>query len=135
MGSTERTRSSSAPTWVGDSFGACPEPLDAAILFAPAGELVAPALAALDRGGVLAIAGIHVSPLPALDYARHLFQEKALCSVTANTRADGRELLRLAAAIPLRASFVPYSFADANRALADLKADRIRGAAVLRAGQ
>jgi propanol-preferring alcohol dehydrogenase len=120
-------------TWAGDSLDAAPLPLDAAILFAPAGELVAPALAALDRGGTLAIAGIHVSALPPLDYARHLFQERALCSVTANTRADGRELLRLAAAIPLRAHAVPYALSDANRALADLKADRIRGAAVLRA--
>jgi propanol-preferring alcohol dehydrogenase len=122
-------------TWVGDSFDRSPEPLDAAILFAPAGELVAPALEALDRGGTLAIAGIHLSPVPALDYARHLFEERVLCSVTANTRADGRELLRLAEAIPLRASVVAYPMSAANRALADLKSDRIRGAAVLRAGQ
>jgi propanol-preferring alcohol dehydrogenase len=118
--------------WVGGSFDPAPEPLDAAILFAPAGELVAPALAALDRGGRLAIAGIHLSPIPSLDYAQHLFQERGLCSVTANTRADGRELLRLAAAIPLRTHTVPYALADANRALVDLKSDRIRGAAVLR---
>jgi propanol-preferring alcohol dehydrogenase len=118
--------------WVGGSFDPAPEPLDAAILFAPAGELVAPALAALDRGGRLAIAGIHLSPIPSLDYAQHLFQERELCSVTANTRADGRELLRLAAAIPLRTHTVPYALADANRALVDLKSDRIRGAAVLR---
>jgi len=121
-------------TWVGGSFDACPEPLDAAILFAPAGELVAPALAALDRGGRLAIAGIHLSTLPALDYTLHLFQERSVGSVTANTRADGRELLRLAAAIPLRTHTVPYALADVNRALVDLKQDRIRGAAVLRVG-
>jgi propanol-preferring alcohol dehydrogenase len=122
-------------TWVGGSFDPSPEPLDAAILFAPAGELVAPALAALDRGGRLAIAGIHLSPLPALDYARHLFFERELCSVSANTREDGRELLRLAAAIPLRTHTVAYPLDDANRALLDLKLDRIRGAAVLHAGQ
>jgi propanol-preferring alcohol dehydrogenase len=119
--------------WVGSSLEPSPEPLDAAILFAPAGELVAPALAALDRGGTLAIAGIHLSALSGLDYARHLFQERSLCSVSANTRADGRELLRLAAAIPLRSRTVPYALGDANRALVDLKQDRIRGAAVLHA--
>jgi propanol-preferring alcohol dehydrogenase len=121
--------------WVGNSHDVPPEPLDAAILFAPAGELVPAALAALDRGATLAIAGIWLSPVPGLDYARHLFQERALCSVTANTRADGRELLRLAAAIPLRTHTVPYRLEDAGRALADLKRDRIRGAAVLRVSQ
>jgi propanol-preferring alcohol dehydrogenase len=117
--------------WVGGSTDAPPEKLDAAILFAPAGELVPPALEALDRGGVLAVAGIHLSAIPGLDYARHLFQERELRSVTANTRADGRELLRLAREIPLRAHTVPYALASANEALADLKHDRIRGAAVL----
>src|SRR5262249_50881758 len=72
-----------------------------AILFAPAGEIVPAALAALDRGGVLAVAGIHLSALPPLDYAAHLFQERELRSVTANTRADGRRLLELAREIPL----------------------------------
>jgi propanol-preferring alcohol dehydrogenase len=117
--------------WVGGSGDAPPAKLDAAILFAPAGELVPPALEALDRGGVLALAGIHLSPIPALDYARHLFQERELRSVTANTREDGRELLRLASEIPLRTHTVPYPLARANEALADLKHDRIRGAAVL----
>ena len=74
-----------------------PEPLDAAILFAPAGDLVPPALAALDRGGTLAVAGIHLSDVPPLDYQRHLFQERQIRSVTANTRADGEEFLALAA--------------------------------------
>jgi propanol-preferring alcohol dehydrogenase len=118
-------------TWVGGSADAPPERLDAAILFAPAGELVPPALEALDRGGVLAVAGIHLSAIPGLDYARHLFQERELRSVTANTRADGRELLRLAREIPLRTHTVAYALGDANEALADLKHDRIRGAAVL----
>ena len=76
--------------WVGDTFDAPPEPLDAAITFAPAGEIVPAALAALDRGGTLAIAGIHLTRHPALDYATHLFQERQVRSVTANTRARRR---------------------------------------------
>ena len=108
-----------------------PESLDAAILFAPAGELVLPALAALDRGGTLAVAGIHLSEIPALDYERHLFQERRLRSVTANTRADGEEFLALAARLDLRVATTPYPLEAADRALADLAADRIVGAAVL----
>jgi propanol-preferring alcohol dehydrogenase len=117
--------------WVGGSFDAPPVALDAAILFAPAGELVPAALERLDRGGTLAVAGIHLSEIPPLDYQRHLFQERTLTSVTANTRADGRELLRLAAEIPIRAHVRRYPLAAANEALADLKHDRVRGAAVL----
>jgi alcohol dehydrogenase, propanol-preferring len=108
-----------------------PEPLDAAILFAPVGELVLPALEALDRGGVLAIAGIHLSDIPALNYQRHLFEERSVCSVTANTRADGEAFLRAAAEIPLRVAAVPYDLEDADLALSDLAADRVNGAAVL----
>src|SRR5439155_15180105 len=78
-----------------------PEPLDAAILFAPIGDLVPVALRALDRGGTLAVAGIHVSEIPPLDYHRHLFQERRLRSVTANTRRDGEDFLSIAAAIPI----------------------------------
>lgn len=118
-------------TWVGDSFDSPPHPLDGAILFAPAGELVPPALAALDRGGRLAIAGIHLSDVPPLDYRAHLFQERSLCSVTANTREDGRELLALAAEIPLRSHTTVYPLEAANVALADLKRGGVRGAAVL----
>lgn len=117
--------------WVGGSFDRPPHPLDAAILFAPAGELVPAALSVLDRGATLAVAGIHVSQIPPLDYQRHLFQERTLQSVTANTRADGEELLRLAAEIPLAPETVSYRLEDANQALADLSQDRIRGAAVL----
>jgi propanol-preferring alcohol dehydrogenase len=116
---------------VAGSFDPPPEKLDGAILFAPAGELVLPALEALDRGGALAVAGIHLSEIPALDYQRHLFQERELRSVTANTREDAADLLRLAAEIPIRTHTVSYPLADANRALLDLKQDRIRGAAVL----
>jgi propanol-preferring alcohol dehydrogenase len=118
-------------SWVGDSLAAPPAPLDAAILFAPAGALVPVALERLDRGGTLAVAGIHLSDVPALDYQRHLFQERTLTSVTANTRADGRELLRLAAEIPIRTHVRSHPLADANQALEDLKHDRVRGAAVL----
>jgi len=117
--------------WVGDSFDSPPHPLDGAILFAPAGELVPPALAALDRGAGLAIAGIHLSDLPPLEYAAHLFQERSLRSVTANTREDGRELLALAAEIPLRPHTTVYPLEAANEALVDLKSARIGGAAVL----
>lgn len=109
-----------------------PEPLDSAILFAPAGELVPVALAALDRGGTLAIAGIHVSPIPSLDYATHLFQERNLRSVTANTRADGDAFLRRAADIGIHVETTPYSLDRAHEALADLAEDRVVGAAVLR---
>ncbi len=117
--------------WVGGSFEAPPSPLDAAILFAPAGELVPAALERLDRGGTLAVAGIHLSEIPPLDYQRHLFQERTLQSVTANTRQDGETLLRLAAEIPIRTHTHLYPLEEANRALLDLKRDRIRGAAVL----
>lgn len=108
-----------------------PEPLDAAVLFAPVGTLVPPALEALDRGGTLAIAGIHLSDVPVLDYQRHLFEERTLRSVTANTRADGVAFLERAAAIGIRVSAVPYPFAEADRALTDLAHDRVDGAAVL----
>ena len=108
-----------------------PEPLDAAILFAPAGELVPVALAALDRGGILAVAGIHLSDIPALNYQRHLFQERTLRSVTANTRQDGAEFLEIAARIGLRVTVSRYPVSAADRALADLAADRVNGAAVL----
>jgi propanol-preferring alcohol dehydrogenase len=117
--------------WVGDSFDLPPHPLDGAILFAPAGELVPPGLEALDRGGTLAIAGIHLSDVPTLDYQRHLFQERTLQSVTANTREDGRELLELAAVIPIVGRTTSYPLEDANEALIDLKQDRVRGTAVL----
>ncbi len=114
-----------------DSFDPAPEPLDSAIIFAPAGQLVPPALAALDRGGTLAIAGIHLSDIPALNYQQHLFQERAVRSVTANTRGDAEEFLRLAEQLRLRVTVTPYPLAEADRALADLAADRVNGAAVL----
>jgi propanol-preferring alcohol dehydrogenase len=108
-----------------------PEPLDSAILFAPVGTIVLPALEALDRGGTLAIAGIHLSDIPELNYQKHLFQERVLCSVTANTRTDGEDFLAAASRIPVVVSAVRYNFADADRALSDLASDQVNGAAVL----
>jgi alcohol dehydrogenase, propanol-preferring len=108
-----------------------PVPLDAAILFAPVGDLVLPALAALDRGGTLAIAGIHLSDIPALNYQRHLFQERQLRSVTSNTRADAREFLAFAEKHHIEVSTPEYPLADAEKALTDLADGRIAGAAVL----
>ena len=119
---------------VGDAYDAPPEPLDAAILFAPVGDLVPVALAALDRGGTLAVAGIYLSDVPVLNYQRHLFQEKRLRSVTANTRQDGRELLDAAAAIPIHATTHPYPFDEAPQALRDLAHGAFAGAAVLEIG-
>jgi alcohol dehydrogenase, propanol-preferring len=116
---------------VADAYDVPPEPLDAAILFAPIGDLVPVALAALDRGGTLAVAGIHLTDIPVLNYQRHLFQERTVRSVTANTRADGRELLALAATHPLTVSTTPYPLSAAADALADLAADRVVGGAVL----
>ena len=117
--------------WAGGATAMPPEPLDSAILFAPAGELVLPALDALAHGGTLALAGIYLTDIPTLNYERHLFHEKTLCSVTANTRQDGEELLRLAADIPLRPQTTTFPFADANRALLQLKRDGIQGSGVL----
>jgi propanol-preferring alcohol dehydrogenase len=115
----------------GDTFDAPPEPLDAAIVFAPAGEIVPAALEALDDAGTVAIAGIHLSDIPALDYQRHLFRERVVRSVTANTRSDGEEFLRLAAAMQLQVHHQSYPLDQADQALSDLAADRVDGAAVL----
>lgn len=115
----------------GPADGRPPEPLDAAVLFAPAGELVPVALAALDRGGTLAVAGIHLTDIPSLSYERHLFQERSLRSVTSCTRADARGFLTFAATHPLRVVTTSYSMSEADVALADLAEDRVDGAAVL----
>jgi propanol-preferring alcohol dehydrogenase len=117
--------------WAGRADEQPPDKLDSAILFAPAGELVLPALEALDQGGTLAVAGIYLTPIPALDYERHLFHEKTLRSVTANTRQDGEELLRVAAQMRLRPKTTTFPLQEANRALQQLKNDGIQGAGVL----
>jgi len=116
---------------VGAADAVPPVPLDAAIIFAPAGEIVPLALAALERGGVLVIAGIHLSDVPVLRYEDHLFYEREVRSVTANTRRDGEEFLRLATRMGLVATTTPYPLEEADRALADLAGDRLTGAAVL----
>jgi alcohol dehydrogenase, propanol-preferring len=116
---------------VGDSLDPLPEPADSAVLFAPAGGLVPVALSQLDRGGTLAIAGIHLSDVPVLDYQKHLFQERHLVSATANTRRDGEEFLDIAGKIPVQVRVMPYAFEDAQRALEDLAGGQVRGAAVL----
>ena len=115
----------------GDTFDRPPEPLDAAILFAPAGEIVPVALEALDRGGTLAIAGIYLTDIPPLRYEDHLFQERQVRSVTANTRRDGEDFLALASRVRLQVTTTPYAFSRAPEALRDLAADRVVGAAVI----
>jgi propanol-preferring alcohol dehydrogenase len=117
--------------WTGRPGEQPPAPLDSAVVFAPAGELVPEALAAVGRGGTVALAGIHMSDVPGLDYDRHLFLEKTLTSVTANTRADGDELLRLAPRLRLDLHVTEYPFDKADQALADLAGDRLSGSAVL----
>jgi propanol-preferring alcohol dehydrogenase len=118
--------------WTGAADEPPPVPLDAAILFAPAGELVLPALRALRKGGTLAVAGIHLSPIPTMTYEPHLFHEKRLTSVEANTRGDGEALLEVAAQIPIRAHTTMFPLAEANRALQALAHDGIRGTGVLK---
>ena len=118
--------------WVGSASEKPPVPLDSAILFAPAGELVPPALEALDRGGTLAIAGIYLTDVPTLNYERHLFYEKNLRSVTANTRSDGEELLAIAAEIPIQPHTEVFPLEDANEVLRRLKVDGLQGTGVLR---
>ena len=115
----------------GDAYDPPPEPLDAAILFAPVGDLVPVALRALDRGGTLAVAGIYLSDIPPLHYATDLFEERQVRSVTANTRRDGEEFLAIAARMPIRPTVTTYRLEDADRALGDLAHDRLTGAAVL----
>jgi propanol-preferring alcohol dehydrogenase len=108
-----------------------PVPLDSAILFAPVGDLVLPALEALDRGGTLAIAGIYLSDVPALNYERHLFQERQVRSVTSNTRTDAREFLAFAGQHHIDVTSPEYPLTRADAALSDLSEGRIAGAAVL----
>lgn len=113
------------------AYDSPPEPLDSAVLFAPVGDLVPVAMRALDRGGVLSIAGIHLSDVPTLNYERELFYEREIRSVTANTRADGEEFLRFAADHHLKVTTHRYPLAQAQHALQDLEAGRFDGAAVL----
>ena len=116
--------------WAGDAFAAPPEELDAAIVFAPAGELVPAALAAVARGGVVVCAGIHMSDIPSFPYSL-LWGERVVRSVANLTRRDGEEFMALAPRIPVRTEVEPYELEQANRALARLRAGEVRGAAVL----
>ena len=117
--------------WTGDLGDTPPEPLDSAIVFAPVGDLVPVALRRLARGGTLALAGIYMTPTPPLDYARDLFYERQVRSVTANTRADGEALLAEAAAIGVRLATTTFALTDANRALTALKHGAFAGSGVL----
>lgn len=117
--------------WVGEDASRMPVKVDSAIMFAPAGELVLPALESLNKGGTLSLAGIYMTPIPQMDYMRYVFYERDIHSVTCNTREDGRELLVEAAAIPIRPHTTVYPLSDANQALQDLKHDRINGTGVL----
>ena len=101
------------------------------MLFAPSGKLVPPTLEALDRGGVCSIAGIHLTDIPSLEYSRHLYQERELRSVTANTRDDARALLIEAAKAKIKPQTTTYPLKDANRALCDMKHSRCAGTPVL----
>jgi len=116
--------------WAGEAMDEPPAKLDAAIVFAPAGELVPAALKTLKKGGVLVLGGIHMSPIPSFSYDL-LYQERMIRSVANNTRRDGEDFLRVAAEIPVRTRVKVYPLVEANRALNDLKADRVNGAAVL----
>ena len=116
--------------WAGSSAEPTPEPLEAAILFAPVGALVPTALAALRKGGTVVCAGIHMSEIPAFPYAL-LWGERRIVSVANLTRRDGAEFFRAAEAAQVRTHVRAYSLGDANRALADLRSGDVEGAAVL----
>ncbi|MCX5834538.1 MAG: zinc-dependent alcohol dehydrogenase family protein [Deltaproteobacteria bacterium] len=118
-------------SWTGSVNDPPPRKLHSAIIFAPAGEIVPVALSHLDKGGTLALGGIYMTPIPALDYTRHLYDERTIRSVTASTRKDGIELLQTAAEIPIRTEIQLFPLNEANRALQLLKAGKINGAGVL----
>ena len=120
--------------WAGGTLAEPPVKLDAAIVFAPAGEIVPAALKALRKGGIVVLGGIHMSPIPSFDYDL-LYQERMIRSVANNTRQDGEDFLRVAAEIPIRTHTQLFPLAEANRALNALKNDAIEGAAVLKVEQ
>lgn len=116
--------------WAGGSDEKPPEPLDAAILFAPAGELVPAALRAVRKGGIVVCGGIHMSDIPSFPYAE-LWQERSICSVANLTRRDGHEFLALAPKVPVHTETVPFPLEQANEALDRLRSGQLTGAAVL----
>lgn len=117
--------------WAGGTLAEPPVKLDAAVVFAPAGEIVPAALRALRKGGTLVLGGIHMSPIPSFDYDL-LYQERVIRSVANNTRQDGEDFLRIAAEIPIETHTQIFPLSDANKALNALKHDAIPGAAVLK---
>lgn len=117
--------------WAGADTAGLPAKMDSAVLFAPVGHLVPPIMSALERGGTLAIAGIHLTDIPPLQYQEHLFYDKQIRSVAANTREDGRRMLAEAARADVKPQVTPYRLEDANKALQDMKHSRIRGTGVL----
>jgi propanol-preferring alcohol dehydrogenase len=120
--------------WVGGSFDPMPEKVDSAIVFAPAGEIVPAALRSVDKGGVVALAGIYMTPVPEMEYQSCLFHEKNLRSVEANTRADGEALLEEAAGIPIHPEVTTFRLEEANEALIELQEDKINGTGILLCG-
>ncbi len=116
--------------WAGDALGPVPEEIDAAIIFAPAGELVPAALAAVAKGGVVVCAGIHMSDIPSFPYEL-LWGERVLRSVANLTRRDGEEFMKLAPRVPVRTEVEAFALAEANEALARLRTGEVRGAVVL----
>jgi propanol-preferring alcohol dehydrogenase len=121
--------------WAGNDACDMPEKADSAIIFAPVGHLVPPALEALEKGGTLALAGIYMTDIPRLNYEKHVFYERDIHSVTANTREDGRQLFEEAAQIPIRPHTTVYALEEANKVLRDLKNDRISGTGVLKVSE
>jgi len=118
--------------WTGTSGDDPPTKIDSSIIFAPAGELVLDALRLTEKGGVVASAGIYMSPIPEMDYVKYLYQERTLRSVANATRQDGEEFLRLAAEIPIKTTTELFPLEEANRVLQLLKDGKINGAAVLK---
>lgn len=119
-------------SWAGTAAEDPPELSRAAIIFAPAGELVPRALEIVDRGGIVALAGIHMTPIPQLNYEKHLYHEKILRSVANSTRQNGQEFLELATKIPVKTTVQIFPLEEANKALLQLKRGLINGAAVLK---
>ena len=117
--------------WAGSAQEGAPERLHSSIIFAPAGNLVPVALEGLQKGGTLALAGIHMTPIPELDYAKHLYHERTMRSVANSTRRDAEDLLRLAADIPIQTQVQVYPLEEANEALSTLKKGKMQGAGVL----
>jgi propanol-preferring alcohol dehydrogenase len=119
-------------SWVGTAKEVAPKKLDSAIIFAPAGELVLDALNALEKGGTVALAGIYMTPIPKMDYEKHLYHERTVRSVANATRKDGEELLKLASEIPIKTTTTSFPLEQANRVLKLLKDSKLDGGGILK---